>query len=66
MTPSGAAAAARISMEASGENSATLTPDPCDLSIGYHVHQKQEIPKNQAATLSTQEGGWRTQTQLLG
>lgn len=53
------AAAARVSMEASGENSATLTPDPRDPSISYTPRAPKHSArlKNQAATLLTQEEG---------
>lgn len=53
------AAAARVSVEASGENSATLTPDPRDPSISYTPRAPKHSYglKNQAATLLTQEEG---------
>lgn len=53
------AAAARVSMESSGENSATLTPDPRDPSISYTPRAPKHSYglKNQAATLLTQEEG---------
>lgn len=53
------AAAARVSMEASGENSATLTPDPRDPSTSYTPRAPKHSSglKNQAATLLTQEEG---------
>lgn len=51
-----AAAAARISADAWRANSAILTLDPCELSICHTVHQSG-APKNQPATLLTQEEG---------